>query len=98
MTVLIKEQYSAVEGDEILLVCPVEEFEDIQWLNCSEHRREYQHLGNTDRITLLNNSQVLRINPVHLLDAGVFGCRARYGGISVVASIILHTIGKLNVW
>ena len=45
----------------------------------------------------MNESQVLQIQPVYLADAGVFQCTVHFRATRIVASIILHTIGKLIV-
>ena len=93
-SVFLKTIYSSAEGGEAILVCPIEDYESIEWLNCSEHRREHQQLRTNDQISFINGSQVLRIYPASIYHAGVYCCIGYYEGLSSDANVVLHIIGK----
>ena len=71
-----------MEGDKVVLVCPIELSGTFEWLN-------YQQLRNTTRISLLKGSKILVIYPVRIVDAGVFQCIVHHGHIIITAFIIL---------
>ena len=83
----------AIIGEEAVLICQVTGYETIHWLNCSDNGRLLT--SNSSRVTLHNDSLVLRIYPVHRSDSGVFGCIASNRAGSVSVNIVMHTLGEL---
>ena len=92
--VFLKTIYSSAEGGEAILVCPIQDYESIKWLNCSEHRRDNKELKTNDKISFINGSQVLRIYPASIYHAGVYCCRGYYEGFNSQAIVVLQIYGK----